>query len=209
MNRRILLVAGILLVSSACRAQKPPEAAVQSPPSVCTPSADDAAIYSAAFNKVILTNRDDKRQIVLLSRTSNAYPPGMAAFASSETPERKELLDAAATATKIDFDAKTKLMCDLATNAGLRGSVVFVSVNERDEIFSKSTDPWKDFTKKYPNAAGFTIGSAIGLNAAHNQALVYVGNSCGMLCGSGYMVLLEKKKDKWIAAKATKIWFSS
>ena len=209
MNRRILLAAGILLVWSTCRAQKPPEAAAQSPSALCTPSEVDAAIYSAAFNKVILKGRDDKRQIVLLSRTSTAYPPGMAAFTASETPERKELLDAAATATKIDFDAKTKLLCDLAANAGLSASVVFVSVNDRDEIFSKNTDPWKDFTKKYPNAAGFTIVSAIGLNAAHNQALVYVGNSCGMLCGSGYVVLLEKKKDKWIAAKAAKIWFSS
>lgn len=209
MNLRILSVFVIILRPWNCRAQKPSEAAAQSPPAVCTPSADDAAIYSAAFNKVILKDRDDRRQVVLLSRTSNSYPPGMAVFTSSETPERKELLDAAATATKIDFDAKTKLMCDLAANAGLGASVVFVSVNERDEIFSKNTDPWKDFTKKYPNAAGFTIVSAIGLNGAHNQALIYVGNSCGMLCGSGYLVLLEKKKDKWIAAKATKIWFSS
>jgi hypothetical protein len=208
MNRRILLAAGIVLVPSACRAQKPPEAAAQSSPAVCTPSADDAAIYSAAFNKVVLKDRDDKRRIILLSRTSTAYPPGMAAFTASETPERKELLDAAGTATKIDFDAKAKLMCDLATNAGLSASVVFVSVNERDEIFSKNTDPWKDFTNKYPNAAGFTIVSAIGLNTAHNQALVYVGNSCGMLCGSGYVVLLEKKKDKWIATKTSKIWIA-
>jgi hypothetical protein len=27
-----------------------------------------------------------------------------------------------------------------------------------------------------------------------------------MLCGTGYVVLLEKKKDKWVAAKTAKIW---
>jgi hypothetical protein len=209
MNRWIVLAAAVLLIPSACRAQKPPEAAAQSPPAVCTPSADDDAIYSAAFNKVILKGGDDRRQIVLLSRTSTAYPPGMAAFTAFERPERKELLDAAATATKIDFDAKAKLMCDLTANAALSAAVVLVSLNERDEIFSKDSGLWKDFTKKYPNAAGFTIVSAIGFNAPHNQALVYVGNSCGLLCGNGYVVLLDKKKEKWIAAKIAKIWTAS
>jgi hypothetical protein len=209
MNRWIVLAAAVLLIPSACRAQKPPEAAPQSPPAVCTPSADNAAIYSAAFNKLILKGRDDRRQIVLLSRTSTAYPPGMAAFTAFERQERKELLDAAATATKIDFDAKAKLMCDLTANAALSAAVVLVSLNERDEIFSKDSGLWKDFTKKYPNAAGFTIVSAIGFNPPHNQALVYVGNSCGLLCGDGYVVLLEKKKEKWIATKTAKIWTAS
>ena len=209
MSRRILLAATILLLTSNCRGQKPSESATQSISAVCASSADDAAIYSAAFNKVILKDRDDKRQIVLLSRTSTAYPPGMAAFTASETPERKELLDAAATATKNDFDANAKLMCDLATNAALSAGAVLLTVNERDEIFSKDGGLWKDLTKKYTNAAGFTIVSAIGFSAAHNQALVYVGNSCGPLCGNGYIVLLEKKKDKWVATKTAKIWNAS
>ena len=50
--------------------------------------------------------------------------------------------------------------------------------------------------------------SAIGFDASHHQALVYVGNSCGMLCGNGYVLLLEKKKDKWVAAKTAKIWIA-
>ena len=80
-----------------------------------------------------------------------------------------------------------------------------MSPKESDELFSKASG-WKDFTAKYPNAAGFSIVSSIAFDASHRQALVYVGNSCGMLCGTGYVVLLEKKKDKWIAAKTAKIW---
>ena len=82
-----------------------------------------------------------------------------------------------------------------------------MSPQESDELFSKAGG-WKDFAAKYPNAAGFTIVSAIAFDASHRQALVYVGNSCGMLCGTGYVVLLEKKKDKWIAAKTAKIWIA-
>jgi len=100
-------------------------------------------------------------------------------------------------------------MCDLTTNAALSATAVFVSQRKRDEIFSKDKDVWKDFAKKYPNAAGFTIVSPIGFNASHNQALVYVGKLVrGMLCGGGYIVLLEKKKDKWIVEKTAQIWIS-
>jgi len=203
---RVFLLAAFLAWPGAPGAQKPskPAQSATVPPS-CTTSPDDSAIYLAALSKVVLEDRGDKRQVVLLSHTSAAYPPGMAAFTASATPDKTELLDAASTATKNDFDAKAKLSCDLTTNAALSAGVVFMSPNESDELFSK-TSGWKDFAAKYPSAPGFTIVSAIGFDASHHQALVYVGNSCGMLCGAGYVVLLEKKKDKWIAAKTAKIW---
>ncbi len=160
-----MLAVSILPVPSPCRAQKPPDAAVDSAPAICTPSPDDAAIYSAALTKVVLKDSDDKRQIVLLSQTSSAYPPALAAFSSLAKPDRTELLDLTNPATKADFDSKAKLSCDLAANPGITTGVVFVSPKERDELFSKNTDPWKDFAQKYPNAAGFTIVSAIGFNA--------------------------------------------
>jgi len=209
MSTWLLSAAAILIAPSvstrALGAQKP--SAPTQPPSAatCAISPDDSAIYSAALTKVILKDRDDKRQIVLLAQTSAAYPPGMAAFTASSTPDKQELLDAASTATKNDFDEKAKLNCDLATSTALGAAVIFMSPIETDKLFSKGSG-WKDLAQKYPNAAGFTIVSAIGFDTSHRQALVYVGNSCGMLCGTGYAVLLEKKKDKWIATKTAKIW---
>ncbi len=202
---QVFLIAALLALPGALGAQKPSKPAQSPSAATCATSPDDAAIYSAALNKVLLKDRDDKRQIVLLSRTSSAYPPGMAAFTASSTPDKKELLEAASTATKNDFDAKAKLNCDLTTSTELKTSVVFITPAERDELFSKASG-WRDFAQKYPNAAGFTIVSAIGFNHSHNEALVYIGNSCGMLCGTGYVVRLEKKKDKWVAAKTAKIW---
>ncbi len=204
--RRVLIVTALLIAPCTHGAQKPSDPAQSASPATCATSPDEAAIYSAALTKVILKDRDDKRQIVLLSQTSSTYPPGLAVFTALAKPDRTELLDVTNPATKADFDSKAKLSCDLTANPGLSAGLVFISPKERDELFSKNTDPWKDFVKKYPNAAGFTIVSPIGFNAPHHQALVYVGNSCGMLCGSGYLVLLEKKKDKWIAAKTAKIW---
>ncbi len=201
---RVFFIAALLALPGARGAQKPSEPA-QSASAACATSPDDAAIYLAALTKIVLKGHDDKRQIVLLSQTSAAYPPGMAAFTASSTPDKKELLDAASTATKNDFDAKAKLNCDLTTNAELSAAVSFMSSREIDELFSKVSE-WRDFAAKYPNAAGFTIVSSIASDASHREALVYVGNSCGMLCGTGYVVLLEKKKDKWIVAKTAKIW---
>jgi hypothetical protein len=208
MTLRIFLISAVLTLPGARAAQKPSEPAQSGPTAACATSPDNAAIYLAALTKVVLKDRNDKRQIVLLSQTSAGYPPGMAAFTASSTPEKKELLDSAATATKNDFDAKAKLNCDLTANAEVSAAVVFMSPKESDELFSKVSE-WKDFAQKYPNAAGFTIVSAIAFDASHRQALVYVGNSCGMLCGTGYVVLLEKKKDKWIVAKTAKIWIAT
>jgi len=202
---RVFAIAAILALPGAHGAQKPSKPAQSASAATCATSPDDAVIYSTALNKVVLKDRDDKRQIVLLSQTSAGYPPGMAAFTASSTPDKKELLDSASTETKSDFDAKAKLNCDLTRNTELKTSVVFITPAESDELFSKVSE-WKDFAAKYPNSAGFTIVSAIGFDASHRQALVYVGNSCGMLCGTGYVVLLEKKKDKWIATKTAKIW---
>jgi hypothetical protein len=205
MTLRIFLITAVLTLPGARAAEKPSRPAQSASAAACATSPDNAAIYLAALAKVVLKDRNDKRQIVLLSQTSAGYPPGMAAFTASSTPEKKELLDSASAATKNDFDAKAKLNCDLTVNAELSAAVVFVSPQESDDLLSKASG-WKDFAQKYPNAAGFTIVSAIAFDASHRQALVYVGNSCGMLCGTGYVVLLEKKKDKWIVAKTAKIW---
>ena len=201
----LIITTAILIAPCARGAQKPSPSTQSVSVATCTTSPDDAAIYSAALTKVILKDRNDRRQVVLLSQTSASYPAGMASFTASSTPDKKELLDSASNETKSDFDAKAKLNCDLTRSTELKTSVVFITPAERDELFSKASG-WRDFAQKYPNAAGFTIVSAIGFNHSHNEALVYIGNSCGMLCGTGYVVRLEKKKDKWIATKTAKIW---
>jgi hypothetical protein len=205
MIRPLLIITAILMAPCARGAQKPSPSAQSPSAATCVTSPDDDAIYSAALTKVILKDRNDRRQLVLLSQTSSGYPAGMASFTASSTPDRNELLDSASNETKSDFDAKAKLNCDLTRSTGLKTSVVFITPAERDELFSKASG-WRDFAQKYPNAAGFTIVSAIGFNHSHNEALVYIGNSCGTLCGAGYVVRLEKKKDKWIATKTAKIW---
>src|ERR1700729_2664643 len=131
MTRRVLITATFLISSCAHGAQKPSPPAQSASAATCATSPDDAAIYSAALTKVILKDRNDRRQVVLLSQTSSTYPPGLAVFTALAKSDRTELLDLTNPATKADFDAKAKLSCDLTANPGLSAGVVFVSPKER------------------------------------------------------------------------------
>jgi len=129
------------------------------------------------------------------------------ASSSYTGPADRETLDSATDpATKKDFDAKATLQCDLGTDIEPAGRVTLVTAKETNRIFNPSGTSWKGFVQKYPHAAGFTLLSAIGFNEPHDQALVYVGNSCNLLCGSGHFVLLERKHNRWSVVKTAILW---
>src|SRR5579862_5326313 len=177
----------LLCVPASAQSNNPAPAASNR---ACVTSDDGAAIYSLALHDALLKKSGAKTRIVLLSETSGGFPPGMAASSSFGADARKELLDTAAADTKNDFEAKAPLQCDVPTNIEPREKIVFITPKQMDALFPKGAGDWDAFGRRYPHAAGFTLVSAIGFNASHEQALVYVGNSCGMLCGSGYLVLL-------------------
>jgi hypothetical protein len=121
---------------------------------------------------------------------------------------RQELLAAAAAETKSDFDARAKLHCDVTRSIEPQGTIIFVSANDVAFLAANGSGGWDAFHKKYPNAFGLTFVSAIGFNTSHDQALVYLGNTCGISCGSGYFVLLRGKKGKWEVWNIARIWAS-
>lgn len=67
----------------------------------------------------------------------------------------------------------------------------------------KSVAGWKDFYEKYPESGGYIMMSAVGFNADKSLAIVYVGHSCGGLCGGGYYHFLNKIDGKWFEGR----WF--
>jgi hypothetical protein len=62
----------------------------------------------------------------------------------------------------------------------------------------KGVEGWKGFYDKYPNSGGTTHMSAVGFNGDKTLALVYMGHSCGGLCGGGSYHLLQRAGDKWV-----------
>lgn len=64
-------------------------------------------------------------------------------------------------------------------------------------FFKHSVDEgWQSFDLHF-RAAGYFDMSAVGFNGDKTQALVYIGHSCGNVCGGGTYHLLEKKAGKW------------
>jgi len=67
---------------------------------------------------------------------------------------------------------------------------------------------WARFYKKYPNSPGLVFFSKVGFNDRHDQAFVYVGRSCGGLCGAGEYVLLNKVSGEWVVRAEQNLWVS-
>lgn len=56
---------------------------------------------------------------------------------------------------------------------------------------------WDGFYIQHPKSGGLIELSAVGFNHDKTVAVVYMGHSCGMLCGGGAFHVLEKKDGKW------------
>jgi hypothetical protein len=201
-----VLLAFLGAVAPAATAQQPAELQSAAPAAPCTTTSDDATIYSAALRETVLKGRDDSTRIVLASQTSAALPPGMASSSYTSQDEQREVTRLAASATRKDFDSKSALQCDVSKDIEPIGRVTLFNPKDRSRYFNAGGADWKALYQKYPHSTGLTVLSAIGFDAPHNQALVYVGNSCNLLCGTGYWVLLEKKHDKWSVVKTTILW---
>ena len=71
-----------------------------------------------------------------------------------------------------------------------------VSSEELKSLFERSK--WAAFYRKYEDSDGLIELSAVGFNADKTVAVVYMGHSCGVLCGGGRFHVMQKKDGKWV-----------
>jgi hypothetical protein len=84
----------------------------------------------------------------------------------------------------------------------------YIIVRDSDLPDGEFDDFWDRFYKKYPNSPGIVYFSNVGFNDKYDQAFVYVGRSCGGLCGSGEYVLLKKVNRSWEIVDEEELWVS-
>ncbi len=72
----------------------------------------------------------------------------------------------------------------------------------------KGGDWWGEYYKRFPGSQGVLTLSRVGLNADGTQALFFVTNSCGGLCGGGRYVVMEKREGHWTIGKEIDVWIS-
>jgi hypothetical protein len=75
-----------------------------------------------------------------------------------------------------------------------------------DSIF-KNGD-WPAYYKRFPGSPGILTFSRVGFSADGTQALFYLNNRCGALCGTGRYVVMEKRNGRWIVEKEIEMWVS-
>ena len=84
----------------------------------------------------------------------------------------------------------------------------YVIVRNSDLPDGEYDDFWTRFYKRYPHSPGIVFFSQVGFNDRHDQAFVYVGRSCGGLCGAGEYVLLNKVNGTWEVLAKRALWVS-
>lgn len=174
----------------------------------CNLTPDEANVYSVAIQELLLKDHDEGARVIIRERTSAGYPPGMASMKSTRENEQ-ELLGSASVGTREDFETKNNTPCKLDPHIQPVERIQLLTFLEEQAIFPRGSGSWKAFYKKYPGATGFTLLSRIGFNSVRDQALVYLGNSCELLCGRGHLVLLRKHKGNWKIMKQADIWIAS
>jgi len=195
-------ISGLLAVVAVASALAQ-TAIAPSPLEGCT--ADDYAIYAAALNDRFGKQKKSER-VVLLDQTSMGVPPGMAAMTQFGGKAQTLLKDVPKEA-KDDFDSRNKARAKIeGGEIKAAFEVILLSAEEAGKLVAGGGG-WEGFYNKYPNS-GITLVSRPGLNAEHNRALLYLGTSCGGLCGDGVLIVLSKNGEEWKVLNRVTIWVS-
>jgi hypothetical protein len=166
---------------------------------------EDYAISSVALTDVFGKGKPEK--LVLIDQTSIGFPPGMAAM-TQFGGKAQPLLARVPKDAKDQFDTRNKGHQKI-DGARLKTAFDITLVSPEDaEKMVAGGGGWESFRKKYPKSPGVTLISLPGINSEHTRALLYVGDSCDMLCGNGYFILLGKDGEQWKVLQKVMIWIS-
>jgi hypothetical protein len=75
-------------------------------------------------------------------------------------------------------------------------------------FFTKNGGSWPAYYKQYPGSQGIAALSRVGFSADGTQALFYLSNRCGGLCGTGTFVVMDRRDGRWTIAKQIEMWIS-
>lgn len=106
-----------------------------------------------------------------------------------------------------DYRARNIAPAQLKDSFDLKLKHVLIGKQKLQKIF-KGAGWWQEFYKRYPNSEGLVVLSRVGFNTSMNQVLVYIGHTCGGLCGTGHYVMLEKGAGGWRVVKRLMVWIS-
>jgi hypothetical protein len=167
---------------------------------------EDYAIFSAA-----LEGEDGNHKlnsVILLDHTATGYPPGLAATTGVRRNEVQAFYNDVPKDAKDDFEARNKTRVELDTEKIKTPFQTLALSDKEAEKMLYRKNGWEEFHQKYPGGAILAIISRPGINREHNRALLYMGESCGPVCGGGTLLLLGKQDGKWKIINTATVWMS-
>lgn len=179
----------------------------QKPPDAPTITDDDSAVYSAVLRELYQAAKG--RPIILSDQTALGVPPGMVGNLPVQGPQTDAFLDKISPEARQNYEdinhhssLHLPSPCQLAPDCTL--------VNLADVALEvKNEKAWRKFMVKHANTPGIIIVSRVGFNRARDQAVVYSGMSCGLLCGQGEFTWLIKHNGVWAVEASNVVWIST
>jgi hypothetical protein len=113
--------------------------------------------------------------------------------------------------TKADFLEKNKDPVTLEKKLPPDFHYTFISIKDLKEKFDYKFPGdmnWAAFRETYPEADNLYTLSRVGFSGDGRQALVFVTNWCGVVCGEGNYFLLQKENDNWKVVNKVMTWIS-
>lgn len=192
-----LLVVSVALLSGCL--SKPTESLVASPT-----LQEEYVIYGALIESLYGTEGDP---LFVIQDQTQVYPPPDQSPDLAMAYIQEQLGTAIETTTLEDYYAKNQHSQLLGQAPIPNVRYVWVSQAEIARLL-KRDNGWDRFYAKYSDAQGILSLSRVGLNAAQNQALVYIGNQGDASSGRGHYVLLNKSSDSWEIQAIALAWIS-
>jgi hypothetical protein len=190
----------LLIISTGGSAR---DSSVTTGAEVCTD--EDYAIFSAAFYALPGFQRPDS--MIVLDRTANGYPPGLGAVTRANSGKEVFYRDVPKEAQdELNSRNKSRSHIDVS-KIQAPFKALSLSDEEAEKLLNRKNG-WAEFHEKYPTTRALVAISLPGINRERDRALLYIGSSCGPVCGGGVLVLLSKTDGKWKVVNTLDVWVS-
>lgn len=203
MRVQLCLIGSLLLLLTASSS---PIQSQRSEPR-CVLSEDDYSVFSAVLDGLGRpedTEEAWKGKEILVSDVT--AQPGPTASKWGPWGFRSNSNAAPAKETEAAFRSNANDACQIEANLRTANPYKLVEHTKLEQIFKKGG--WQEFYRKYPNVAGFWDFSHPGYNEARTEAVLYVGHSCGDLCGTGHLFFVTKENGHWKVKNRLMLWIS-
>ena len=173
----------------------------------------EAAVYAALFEH--LAPKDGAARTVVLGTQPSGRDEVFAAAGPTESMEEalRRGVPEASPALRAAFLGELKRAAPLKAHELPNKSTLkfqLVPQQELDDLFWSipTSEAWARFHRRFPQASARMSLSRPVMDPATDTALVYVGSSCGRLCGGGWLVFMTRQGGVWLVSREVQLWIA-